>query len=229
MKKRILSLLLSLVMVVGLLPVTAHAALPTMTAQIDGDYLRWPAVDGANVYCLLIDYKAEYVAAQKTDGVQNAQQSFDLESYCKTRYPNKSLKVQIRAYSNYPASGGTALTELLDVGSYTNTASTVTQLATPSNIQWSGFTVSWDTVTNATGYRVVLTREYYVLGTSYSENYYVIETATPSVNIQDYCVPDITDYRLSITATTTAAGCINSGSGYAYKWCFDDSSRKSDR
>lgn len=218
MKKRILRLLLCLVMVVGLLPVTAYAALPTMTAQIDGDYLRWPAVDGANVYCLLIDYKAEYVAAQKTSsGAQKNEQSFNLKEYCKTRYPNKPLKVQIRAYSNYPASGGTALTELLDVGSYQNTASTVTQLATPSNIQWSDFTVSWDTVTNATGYRVVLTREYYVLGTSCSENYYVIETATPPVNIRDYCVPDITDYRLSITATTTAAGCINSEPGYAYK------------
>lgn len=218
MKKRIISLLLCLVMVVGLLPVTAYAALPTMTAQIDGDYLRWPAVEDAEVYCLLIDYKAEYVVAQKTSsGVQKNEQSFNLKEYCKTRYPNKWLTVQIRAYSNYPASGGTALTELLDVGSYTNTASTVTQLTTPSNIQWSGFTVSWDTVINATGYRVVLTREYYVLGTSYSENYYVIETATPSVNIRDYCVPDITDYRLSITATTTAAGYINSGSGYAYK------------
>lgn len=81
MKRRLFSILLSLALVVGLLPTTAlAAALPTMTAQIEGDYLKWDAVDGAGKYSVFIkDALAETVKAEKgSDGVtQKEKYSFD--------------------------------------------------------------------------------------------------------------------------------------------------------
>ena len=206
MKKRLLSILLCFVMVLGLLPITASAATATVpNARIEGDYLKWDAVADASYYCVFINYSpTERVSA-------TAELSFDLKNYCKDRYPNKYLNVQIAAYKE----NGSALTDFTSAGSYANTAATKQQLTTPGNVQWNGFNVTWNPVANATGYTVILTREYYLSGSSYSENYYRLTTTTNSINIREYCVPDIEDYRVSITAT--ADGYLESEKTYGQK------------
>lgn len=142
MKKRVLSFILCMVMVLTLFPGTALAdSLPTMTVNLSGDTLFWDAVDGAVKYSFTVS----------TGGGFTTETSINLKTKCAS-YSAKSGSTKYTLYA--VDENGRRITEIYS-RSYDYTAQGT--LATPSNIQWSGaFTVSWDAVEHAESYSVTL-------------------------------------------------------------------------
>ena len=143
-KTKIISLLLALVMAFGCLSgfkEKVKASLPELqNVQIsDEGIMTWDAFDGA----------ADYDWSIKTGGGTCKETSVDLKEFCSLCcWKSGSYQVTIFARN----ASGEAISETWS-GTY-NYVSEHAQLATPSNIQWTGNVMTWDPVPYATRYRV---------------------------------------------------------------------------
>ncbi len=141
--KMFLSVLFAVLLVAGLLPVTAAKAeeeLKNVSISPEG-ILSWDAFPGAENYMLEIGSGGGYA-----DGT-----SVNLNANCEN-YGFASGTYEVRLYA---IDANNAQISAKWTGSFTYT-SAKPQLATPSNVQWTGGTVSWDPVPNAEEYLVII-------------------------------------------------------------------------
>ncbi len=146
MKKKIISLLLALVLVLSLLPTVAFAEMPSMqNVSISASgILSWDAVPGA----------AKYAVRVGKGGGDVTETSDDLNSRCAgLGFDTGDYTVNLYAMD----STGNQITETWS-GTF-HYVSTQEQLAVPTNLRFEGSTCKWDAVPHATSYIVALLDE----------------------------------------------------------------------
>ena len=151
--KRLLSLLLCFVMLVGLMPTTAFAwSAPTLSGgkaawnvQLsDEGVLTWNEM-GSATYDIQVDTTAMGGTVTKIQGIAGT--SYNLIN----RF--KELKIENGTYVFYIKANNTDTTS----GDITFTyVSPEAKLYEPQNLRWEGTTAKWDSVANATEYEVRL-------------------------------------------------------------------------
>ena len=150
---KLLSILLSLVMLIGLLPTTAFAwTAPSLTGgnaawnvQLsDEGVLTWNDM-GSATYDIQVDETAMGGTVTKIQGISGT--SYNLIN----RF--KELKIENGTYYFYIKANDTDATSGDISFKY---VSPEPKLSAPQNLRWDGTVAKWDSVANATGYAVML-------------------------------------------------------------------------
>ena len=155
--KRVLSLLLCFVMLVGLMPTTAFAwTAPTLSGDGGGTWniqlsaegvLSWNAMN-STTYDIHVDRTEMGGTVTKIQGISGT--SYNFIDYLKNKkIENGTYYFYIKANDTDITSGDIRFTYV----------SPEPKLSAPQNLQWDGKVAKWDSVTNATKYTVNLYSE----------------------------------------------------------------------
>lgn len=185
MRKKLLSIILSLAMVLTMVPMmgsVAYAAdtdLQNVNLAADGT-LTWDAFEGAKYYDIIIsnfnvlfeDTSCNLAQILEDHGKKSG--NYTVEIYAKDK---DYIEISAPYYVNY-----------------TYTARNP-QLATPTNFTWSGTTVSWDSVENAEYYYVYV----------YEDSFHAFYIGSPTVyenkvDIAPYLYEGTYDYGICVVA-----------------------------